>query len=348
MSMKRLSILVALMALGANSYAQTISDYIKTRQNLKIGQTVGVHTLQTMVGTRIIEISGTVKGSIRVGDGGTLMLQTDQGTIPVKAKVIPAFMVGSSVKARMIIQAVRAEAYSSLEATLVDSIAETSMQEWELKNKPKPTAKPSVRGSTSRSSGSRGNKPPIIQGDLPSRDGSQQPRATKPTAGEWNLTANDALPFYVDFIKGYNKRLSAATAEKIARGVIGYSLEYGVDARLIMAILITESGFNPNAKSRAGAKGLGQLMPGTARELGVSNSYDEMDNLYGTVKLVSQHLSKYNTQTGGNDFESIVLMLAAYNAGPGAVKRHGGVPPYRETQAYVRKITAIYKQLCGE
>jgi chaperonin GroEL len=104
----------------------------------------------------------------------------------------------------------------------------------------------------------------------------------------------------------------------------------------------------PNATSRKGAAGLGQLMPSTARGLGVVDPYDPIQNLHGTVKLVRGHLEKYWAQTGDpNGWEHVVLALAAYNAGSGAVRKHGGVPPYRETQNYVRKVIQVYKQLCG-
>ncbi len=155
------------------------------------------------------------------------------------------------------------------------------------------------------------------------------------------------VPIYSDFIRGYNSRISQATADRIAETIIRQSIRFGVDARLVMALVMTESGFNPQAKSHAGARGLGQLMPGTARMLGVSNSYDTEQNLYGTVKLLRQHLDKYGKRTN-DDFEALVLSLAAYNAGPGAVSRHGGVPPFRETQNYVRKVTERYRELIGQ
>lgn len=169
-------------------------------------------------------------------------------------------------------------------------------------------------------------------------------RTTPPK--DWNLPTSEALPFYVAFIKNQNKRLSDAEADQIARAIIGFSIQFEVDARLIVALVIAESSFNPNSKSGVGATGLGQLMPGTAKALGV-NPYDNTENLYGCVKYLSGHINNYKAKTG-DDFESIVLALAAYNAGPGAVKRHNGVPPYRETQNYVRKVMAIYRQLCGE
>ncbi|MBN8690871.1 MAG: lytic transglycosylase domain-containing protein [Armatimonadetes bacterium] len=204
---------------------------------------------------------------------------------------------------------------------------------WELKDKPKPSTKPVTNPPRTGSNG----RPAPLQGQL-----------KPPSNGKvWNLPSSDALPFYRDFIQKQNKRLSFAEADRIARGVIGFSIKYGVDARLVMAMIMVESGFKPNSKSGAGAMGLGQLMPGTARELGVSNAYDSIENLSGMVRLVRSHIDRYSATTD-SDYEALVLMLAAYNAGPGAVRKHGGIPPYRETQDYVRKVTSIYRQLCGE
>jgi soluble lytic murein transglycosylase-like protein len=153
-------------------------------------------------------------------------------------------------------------------------------------------------------------------------------------------------PIYSRFIRHENPRLSEGEATRIAQGIIGFSLQYKVDARLIMAMVMVESGFDPNAVSRTGAMGLGQLMPGTASDLAVSHPFDSMDNLYGTVKLVRSNLDQYKAQTG-KDFDALVLSLAAYNAGPGAVRRAGGVPAYQETQNYVRKVISLYYQLSG-
>jgi cell wall-associated NlpC family hydrolase len=108
---------------------------------------------------------------------------------------------------------------------------------------------------------------------------------------------------------------------------------YGIDPNLYKRLIAAESGWNPRARSPVGATGLAQLMPGTARGLGV-NINSPVSNLVGGAKYLSQQL-----QTFGGDIRKA---LAAYNAGPGAVQKYGGIPPYRETQNYVSKIMSGY------
>jgi len=109
---------------------------------------------------------------------------------------------------------------------------------------------------------------------------------------------------------------------------------HGVSPALVKAVMLVESGFNSAAVSPRGAQGLMQLMPTTARELGVVDSFDPEQNIAGGTAYLRRMVDRF----GGNMDKAI----AAYNAGPGAVQKHGGVPPFKETQFFVRNVTRLY------
>jgi soluble lytic murein transglycosylase-like protein len=113
-----------------------------------------------------------------------------------------------------------------------------------------------------------------------------------------------------------------------------YAKKYGIPVKLFRALIKAESNFNPRAVSKKGALGLCQLMPETAKELGVKNPFDPDENLNAGALLLSRLYKKYK------DWR---LALAAYNAGEGAVDRYGGIPPYRETISYVKNISREYR-----
>jgi len=113
--------------------------------------------------------------------------------------------------------------------------------------------------------------------------------------------------------------------------------QHGISEGLIKAVMHTESGFNVNARSPVGAQGLMQLMPATARRFNVSNAFDPQQNIMAGAKYLSWLMKRFNGNTS--------LVLAGYNAGEGNVAKYGGIPPFKETQDYVRRVSSRYSNL---
>ena len=149
-----------------------------------------------------------------------------------------------------------------------------------------------------------------------------------------NPATRVSAQIYSNTVSGVSEEKDYSSKNKIKELISKVSKKHGVDEKLVNALVNQESGFNPNARSKVGAMGLMQLMPATAKGLGVTNPLDPEQNVEGGVKYLKSMLDKYN----GN----IILALAAYNAGPGAVDKYDGVPPYKETQNYVKSILSSY------
>jgi soluble lytic murein transglycosylase-like protein len=156
---------------------------------------------------------------------------------------------------------------------------------------------------------------------------------------EFSPALNPDLQLMNDAFIGKNTSATASSTDPSAKVTKWQSLideaseKYGVDKSLISAVIVQESAGNQFAVSKAGAKGLMQLMDSTARTLGVHNSFNPRLNIMGGTKYLRDMLDKYN----GNE----ELALASYNAGPGAVDKYNGVPPYAETQNYVKSVSKL-------
>ena len=146
---------------------------------------------------------------------------------------------------------------------------------------------------------------------------------------------------YARVLRIINPHLPDWQRRKYAASVLANAERTRIDPRFIMAIVTVESSWKANAVSRAGARGLGQLMPGTAAGLDV-NARDAAENLRGTSSYLKSLLDRFRGQQLW--FEKAI---AGYNAGPNAVKKYGGIPPFAETQRYVVKVLRVYQQLYG-
>lgn len=163
----------------------------------------------------------------------------------------------------------------------------------------------------------------IIDDELPPAEPAAAPA---PAAAATASSRSVRAPLLTDLGRPYEGHIRAAAKE------------HRMDPALVAAVIQAESNYQPRAISRKGARGLMQLMPSTARRLGVRSTFDPKDNIRGGTAYLSELADRFGDT-------SVDLILAAYNAGERAVESHGGVPPYRETQDYVRKVRSIWERL---
>ena len=150
-----------------------------------------------------------------------------------------------------------------------------------------------------------------------------------PTHGGYRRVMRDGSP----------PRASVSVSGDYDEAIRSASDRHSIDADLVRAVIKAESDFNSSARSRKGAMGLMQLMPDTARLHNVLNAFDPVDNIEGGVRHLRMLLERYQGD--------LTLSLAAYNAGSGAVEKHGGIPPFAETREYVRRVLRFYEAFRG-
>lgn len=142
----------------------------------------------------------------------------------------------------------------------------------------------------------------------------------------------------------FNPSISYDEADVIVRALINHSVRYKLDPRFVVAVVAVESSFKSTATSQAGAQGLGQLMPATAKSMGIYDSYEPTKNLEGTVRYLKLNLNRWSHLPPQKQVE---LALASYNAGYNAVKQYGDIPPYPETKWYVYNVIVTWRRLAG-
>jgi soluble lytic murein transglycosylase-like protein len=137
-------------------------------------------------------------------------------------------------------------------------------------------------------------------------------------------------------LKRSTRRVTATDERSFDPAIKRASRQHGVSPALVKAVIAAESGFDHLAESSKGARGLMQLMPGTASELGVDDAYDPWQNIDGGTRYLCEMIDRFPGE--------LELALAAYNAGPEAVRQYQGIPPYKETRGYVKRVLTLYKK----
>ena len=311
----------------------------------------------------VLEIVGRLTGVVRHDDGIVLMLATDSGpSLTLYMSEQPTWLQPGE-RLRVLAVAVEPEqdtegqtvvvGVPDMKVVAVASASDITAAEsrWQQSAASR-TARDKQTQAALRAAAATLNAPASRSGRIPSRSSATLAsrggaiRGSGALFGYLSPSAREAYPRYLGFIQSHNRRLTDKQADAITTSLLLFSERYQVDPRLMVALIIAESDFNPSETSNKGAMGLGQLMPDEVKTLGLTNPYDPTQNIAGAVYLLRGRLDKYS---GGGDLtmQHIILALASYNAGMGAVKKYGGVPPYRETQNYVKKIERLYRQLCG-
>lgn len=306
-----------------------------------------------------LELEGRLTGIVNTEEGGSLlMLESERdGHLSLTMSLTPTWLQpGSRLRALVVATGAPAEtAFVGMpDMKVVAVVSATDIAATEYREQQIAT----LRAARERerqaqiAAAAASRRSPVLSSRSGRGAGSSRAAVTSSFSSA-GLTLSPAaqavFPVYRDFIKGWNRKLTESNANAIAGSVLLFSERYDVDPRLVVALLIAESDFRPETTSRKGAMGLGQIMPDEARTLGLSNPYDPVQNVAGAVYLLRGRLDKYSGGKSKEELEMrhIILALASYNAGMGAVKKYGGVPPYKETRNYVKKIERIYRDLCA-
>ena len=318
----------------------------------KVAQNVNAYRGQTL------EIEGTLTGTVSNSSGGALVLMDTEkfGSLNLTMSSLPTWVqTGARLRVLVVVPGAAEDKVTigmpdfQIVALASQSDISASESQWRQEEIRRADTLRKREAAVAASRAARASTP-ISRATRSSRSAAANFSriAGSSVASALSPTAQEVFPTYRAFITKWNPRLTNNQADGIAASLLLYCERYDVDPRLMVALIIAESDFRPGITSSKGAMGIAQLMPDETRELGLSNPYDPVQNIGGAVYLMKRRLDKYSGGASSQDLQlqHIILALASYNAGEGAVKKYKGVPPYRETQNYVKKIEKIYRELC--
>lgn len=361
MRLQWMSLAVAMAGFGMitpAAHAASNAEYLATRAKTKLTTLASTQHLNAQLPAmsgQVVELQGTINGVINGDDGTGYLLRVDEDqTLFLHAKKTDSdLMVGNQVRVmvRPQVQGVPETVAVTKNATeltradfatlrLEDPSGTTNDP---FAGVPNPGVVPMPEPVITRKAPAlqEADTMAVAESQLPYLyDGTKNRRQVDDDSDVlYNGRQSADVQRLAECIRNYNSNISDGLANKIAYHIADKSERYGVDPWLTYSLVAQESRFNPNAVSPVGAQGLGQLMPGTAASLGIDDPFDIEQNLDGAVRYLSQQL---------RSFGKCSLALAAYNAGPGNVRKYGGVPPFRETQHYVKVIWNNYRNVAGD
>jgi soluble lytic murein transglycosylase-like protein len=342
---------VGLLLLGGrNASAQSPTDqYLALRRNFPVTRGLTLQALaddpQGHAG-EILELDGRLAGISRdvSGDGAVVILTTrEHGTVTLRMSRVPTWLQAGAATRVLCIAVKPAEGELRIGLPDMEVVAIASASDIAA-TEARQARQEAVKGASRPAP----NAPRTARAPLSSRSTITR---TVSLAGGKTLSpaAQSVFAPYKNYIRNHNRRLTDAQAEDITYAILTYSEQLDMDPRLIVAVVIAESDFRIAETSKAGAMGLIQLMPDEVKRLRLTNPYDPVQNIAGGVFLLKERLCKYSGSMRSQDatLQQILLACASYNAGMGAVKKYGGIPPYRETRGYVQRIERLYRELCA-
>ena len=356
-------VLFALIPLASaqESYSPT-AQYLSQRKAAGFTPGLTLETISqdpTRYKGRTVEIEGTIPGLSPSPDGGAVIIfrTKGSGTLTLRMSSVPTWLQpGALVRALCIVTSGGSNetliGLPEMEIIAVASALDINSLEahWRQEQLQRDQARQQAALEAQRRQAIPVRAPQ--RGALASRSILTKKSVVMgpPRYSDLSPGARVVFPAYRNYIKNHNKGLSDKQADEITYAILRYSEELDMDPRLIVATVIAESDFKVQERSHSGAMGLIQLMPDEVRRLKLTNPYDPIQNLAGGIFLLKERLNKYSRSSSFSDasLEHIILTLASYNAGEGAVKKYGGVPPYRETRGYVKRITALFRELTGQ